>query len=278
MSKDLNSTAKLHRRRLKPEIIDKLNNIISPAERIDELKLDFNGTLLFGDLYDYNGQIIGAGGFGIVIQAIDKITHEEVAIKLLRIEDYFKTSDESAEEMYFSVERGLKFLRNEMTISQECSHKSIMKVKRVHHTQQHVLIAMERAKCSLAEYVRAKGGKLPEEECKVVVRQLLEALQHLHVSDVVHKDIKPGNILLMSDENLEGAVRLIDFGISTKLTNAAPNELTNTAGTFLYKAPEQFTCGVCTTVSCCVIIVHRHVGCGCPPARNADGNPSVLLR
>eukprot|EP00826_Nyctotherus_ovalis_P038716 TRINITY_DN3642_c0_g2_i5.p4 TRINITY_DN3642_c0_g2~~TRINITY_DN3642_c0_g2_i5.p4 ORF type:complete len:208 (+),score=30.89 TRINITY_DN3642_c0_g2_i5:77-700(+) len=178
----------------------------------------------------------------------------------------------------FKIERGLKFLKNEVAISQEYRHRNIMKVKRVHHTQQHVLIVMERAKCSLAEYMRAKGGKLPEEECRVIVRQLLEALQHLHVSDVVHKDIKPSNILLMSDENLAGAVRLIDFGISTKLTNAAPNELINTAGTFLYKAPEQFNCGACTTVSSCVTLVHRYVGRGRPPARNAHGKPSVLLR
>jgi serine/threonine protein kinase len=248
MTKLFNSTAKLYNRLLKRELIDKLYSIISPAQSVDDILLDYNGTLTFKDLYDYNGQVIGTGGFGVVLRAIDKMTHEEVAIKILNIEDYVKSSSENAETRYFKVEKGLKFLRNEVTISQGYCHKNIMKVKRVHRTQQHVLIAMELAKCSLAEYIEARGGKLPEEECRVIIKQLLEALQHLHIADIVHKDIKPSNILLMSDENLEGAVRLIDFGISTKLTDALPYELANTVGTFLYKAPEQFKGGICTTV------------------------------
>ena len=248
MTKFLNSTAKLYNRLLKRKLLDKLHSIISPAKSVNDILLDYNGTVTLKDLYDYNGQIIGAGGFGVVLQVINKVTHEKMAIKILNVEDYVKSSSGNEETKYFKEEKGLKFLRNEVTIPQGHCHKNIMKVKRVHRTQQHVLIAMELAKCSLYDYIAAKGGKLPEEECRVIIKQLLEALQHLHISDVVHKDIKPGNILLMSDGNLEGAVRLIDFGISTKLTDAMPYELANTAGTFLYKAPEQFKGGICTTV------------------------------
>ncbi len=106
---------------------------------------------------------------------------------------------------------------------------------------------MDKAMGSLSDYIMIKGGKLPEEECREIMRQLMEGLKYLHLSNIVHRDMKPGNILMMSFDDLKDSVKITDFSISAKLTDAMPYELVDTAGTLLYKAPEQFSASPCTT-------------------------------
>ena len=213
-------------------LTDKLQNLIAPATSVESISLDFNETLTFSDLYQYSGKIIGVGGFGMVVLATEKATHKEIAIKILSIKHYMKC--------------GTEYLQNEINIFQTLSHPSIIKLRKVHKTQHHVLIVMNRARGSLADYI--KIGMIREHKCKAILRQLLQGLQYLHLSNIIHRDIKPGNILLMSNKELDKAVRITDFSISAKLNDSLPYEVFDTAGTFLYKAPEQFAGGLCTTV------------------------------
>jgi len=231
---------------MRQRLQEKLLRAIYPATSVGNVSLDYQGNLFFNELYDYNDSIIGAGGFGIVLAAIDKHTHTKVAIKILNINEYIKTS--TTEGSSFKVQRNLNFLRNEVTIAQEFSHPSIISVKKVYQSRHHVLIVMDRAKCSLSDYLKKKGWKLQEEECMIIMKQVLEGLKYLHITNIVHRDMKPGNILLMETKKLENSVRISDFGVSAKLTDALPCELSDTAGTFLYKAPEQFNGELCTTV------------------------------
>ena len=150
----------------------------------------------------------------------------------------------------------MNFLKTEVTIAQELSDPSIVHVKDVYNTQYHALIVMDKAECSLADYIKKKGGKLPIEECKIVMKETLKGLKYLHNMNIVHRDIKPGNILLMSSDVLEGNLKITDFSISAKINDTASSELLDTAGTFLYKAPEQFNLEVCTTVRKLLMIVH----------------------
>jgi len=236
---------------MRKELISQLKRTISPATKIEHLYLQTNKSI-FSDRYLFSGEILGAGGFGIVVLATDKRSREDVAIKILNIELYLnsgadKSNDDKDELEDLQVERSLSFLENEVNITQQLEHPSIIKVKNIHKSQYHVLIVMELAKCSLADYIK-KRGKLTEEESKVILRQILSGLKYLHISNIVHRDLKPANILLMSDKTLEGTIKISDFSISAKLTKALPFELTDTVGTFHYKAPEQFTSEGCTTV------------------------------
>lgn len=108
---------------------------------------------------------------------------------------------------------------------------------------------MQKAKGSLAEYIKMKGGKVPIPECREIISQILEGLKYLHSLDIAHRDMKPGNILMMSYHTLKNAVKITDFSISAKLTDVLPAEISDTMGTPKYKAPEQFTGQPCSTVN-----------------------------
>jgi len=233
--------------------MDKVYNAIAPATSVENISLDYNGTVCFGDLYQYDGKIIGAGGFGVVLLARDKSNNDDVAIKILNISRYLLSGTENRKDMgresiALSVERSLNFLKNEVTIMQGTLHPAIIRLRKVHKSQHHVLIVMDRAKCSLSDYIKKHKGKVPIEEVKIILRQIMQGLQYLHIQNIAHRDMKPGNILLMSTTNLSQSVKITDFSISAKLNDALPYELFDTAGTFLYKAPEQFTGSLSTTV------------------------------
>lgn len=235
---------------MRKDFISQFKKTIAPATKIEHLYLDNTKSITFSDRYAFSGEILGAGGFGIVVLAADKHSREDVAIKILNIESYLNAGvnkTDISREDELQIERNLNFLENEVKIVQQLEHPSIIKVKKIYKSLYHVLIVMEVAKCSLADYIEKKG-KLTEEESKVILKQILSGLKYLHISNIVHRDLKPGNILLMSDKKLEGAVKISDFSISAKVTQALTFELADTVGTFLYKAPEQFTSDICTTV------------------------------
>ena len=239
---------------MKQKLPQLLKEIILPAKAVKEINLDYSETTTFSDFYDFNGKIIGAGGFGIVILAIDKRTFEEIAIKILNMEKYLKVSPDSFESPSYKLERNINFIKNELKIMQSLSHPCFIKVRKIYQTQYHILIVMDKAKCSLADYIHDRN--LSENEVKIIIKQILEGLKYLHNNNIIHRDIKPANILLMSDAKLEGSVKIIDFSISAKMSDASLSEQIETAGTFLYKAPEQFSTGLCTTVSKIIRLVY----------------------
>lgn len=78
-------------------------------------------------------------------------------------------------------------------------------------------------------------GCLDDEECSCVMRQILQALAYIHQRDMIHRDLKPQNILLNSVENLEGSIKIADFGLGTQgICTSADN-----CGTLIFMAPEQ---------------------------------------
>ncbi|KAJ8364629.1 hypothetical protein SKAU_G00134600 [Synaphobranchus kaupii] len=101
-----------------------------------------------------------------------------------------------------------------------------------------VLLVLERpVPCEdLFDYVSNRGVHLGEEETKVIMRQLLEAVQVIHDRGVVHRDLKPENVLIESDSSHLQA-HLIDFGCANLLRE---RPFTNFCGTTLYTAPEWF--------------------------------------
>ena len=119
---------------MESKLEDRIFSAISPATSIDNIILD-NENSFFSDLYDHNNHIIGAGGFGIVLLAVDKGSQEQLAIKILNINKYLLPmpgiKERRRESIAFQAERNYGFLTNEVKIMQGLTHKNIVKLVKV---------------------------------------------------------------------------------------------------------------------------------------------------
>jgi len=151
-------------------------------------------------LKDFNfGLQIGAGAFAVVKRAIHKDTQHALAIKTYEKKNL---TDKEAKE---SVQK-------EINVLSLLEHPNIMGLYEVIDTRTNVNLIMELCSGkSLFHYIKKRPQqKLPEGECKSIIRQLADALAYLHENNVVHRDLKLDNILI--DEAKK--VKLIDFGFS----------------------------------------------------------------
>ncbi len=167
-------------------------------------------------------EMIGQGHFGEVWSAEDSTLHRQVAIKLPRQADL---DEEDAE----------RFLR-EARAAAQLSHPHIVSVHEVGRDGRQLYIISDLIRgVNLADWLRAKR-LLPFEEVARLCATLADALHHAHEQGVVHRDMKPGNVLL--DEN--GDPHLTDFGLAKR----DAGEITMTIdgrilGTPAYMSPEQ---------------------------------------
>ena len=169
--------------------------------------------------------LIGRGGMGAVYRARQRSLDRLVAIKLLPFE--LGVREDFAERF-----------RREATALARLSHPHIVAVHDFGQADDgHFFIVMEYVEgTDLA--ARQQQGKLPPAEAIAVVRQICEALEFAHAQGVVHRDIKPGNILL----DAAGRVKVTDFGIAQLAGDEPRAALTITGallGTPEYAAPEQ---------------------------------------
>jgi len=169
---------------------------------------------------------IGRGGFGIVYRAKDRRLKRIVAIKIL------------PPELAFRSEIKTRFLREAETAAQ-LSHPNIVPIYSVDEAEGIVYFVMAYVSGdNLAKRLHDKGV-LPVEETRRILRDVADALAYAHERGVVHRDIKPDNILL-DDEN--GRPMVTDFGIARAVSDGGDSRLTATGmaiGTPAYMSPEQ---------------------------------------
>src|SRR6195256_1832501 len=179
-----------------------------------------------GDAYTIEGEI-GRGGMGVVYRARDERLQRRVAIKVL------------PPELAFSSEIRARFTREAQTAAR-LSHPHIVPIHDVGEGQGIVYFVMGLIEGeSLAARIRRRG-RLPAEETRRIIRETADALSAAHALSVIHRDIKPDNILL---EGTRGRVVVTDFGIAKALsstTGGATLTATGVAiGTPHYMSPEQ---------------------------------------
>lgn len=165
---------------------------------------------------------IGCGGMAVVFEAYDMLKNRPVAVKMLK-------DDISGDTQ--SVKRFI----NESKAVAMLSHPNIVSIYDVSVKDDLKYIVMELIEgITLKSYMEKKGA-LPFKEVVGFTEQILRALEHAHAKGIVHRDIKPQNIMLLKD----GSIKVTDFGIA-KLPNAETVTMTDKAiGTVFYISPEQ---------------------------------------
>ena len=179
-----------------------------------------------GKLLDNRYEIlerIGIGGMAVVYKGRDHRLNRLVAIKILK------------EELAQDAEFRRRFHDESQAVAM-LSHPNIMAVYDVSHSAELDYIVMELLDgITLKQYMQKKGGKLAWREALHFITQIMKALSHAHSRGIIHRDIKPHNIMVLRD----GSLKVADFGIA-RLTSAAQATLTQEAlGSVHYISPEQ---------------------------------------
>ncbi len=167
-------------------------------------------------------ELIGVGGMAMVYRAHDIIDDKTVAIKILKDE-------------FIGNEEFIRRFKNETKAIAVLSHKNIVKVFDVSFGDRIQYIVMEYIDgITLKEYINHQH-EIPWKEAVHFTVQILQALQHAHSKGIVHRDVKPQNIMLLQD----GSIKVTDFGIA-RFSNTEPRTMTGKAiGSVHYIAPEQ---------------------------------------
>lgn len=167
-------------------------------------------------------EVIGVGGMAVVYKAFDNIDHRIVAVKILK-------------EEYLTNEEFKRRFRNESKAIAVLSHPNIVKIFDVSFGDAIQYIVMEYIEgITLKEYIKQQGVVDPR-EAVYFITQILRALKHAHDKGIVHRDIKPQNILLISD----GTIKVTDFGIARFSENATRTMTDGAIGSVHYISPEQ---------------------------------------
>ncbi|MEG2395807.1 MAG: Stk1 family PASTA domain-containing Ser/Thr kinase [Oscillospiraceae bacterium] len=167
-------------------------------------------------------EIIGVGGMAVVYKAYDNIDDRTVAVKILK-------------EEFLANEEFRRRFKNESKAIAVLSHPNIVKVYDVSFGDRLQYIVMEYIEgITLKEYIEQQKI-INWKEAVHFVSQILKALQHAHDKGIVHRDVKPQNIMLLQD----GTIKVTDFGIA-RFSRGDTKTMTEKAiGSVHYISPEQ---------------------------------------
>ena len=167
-------------------------------------------------------ELIGVGGMAMVYKAYDTVDDKTVAIKILK-DEFLGNSD------------FIRRFKNESKAIAVLSHPNIVKVYDVSFGDRLQYIVMEYIDgITLKEYI-SHQHVIPWKEAVHFTVQILQALQHAHEKGIVHRDMKPQNIMLLQD----GSIKVTDFGIARFSNNETRTMTDKAIGSVHYIAPEQ---------------------------------------
>lgn len=176
---------------------------------------------ILGGRYEIQ-EIVGIGGMAIVYRAVDLQTQKDVAVKIMKDE-------------YASNKEFCRRFSNESKAVAALGHRNIVKIMDVSLNDEIQYIVMELVVgITLKEYIDKKGP-LTSSESVHLISQVLRALQHAHNKGIIHRDIKPQNIMMIDN----GMIKMMDFGIA-RFSGSETKTMTDKAiGSVHYISPEQ---------------------------------------
>lgn len=210
---------------------------------------------------------IGSGGMGTVWRATDEVLGRQVAIKRLKL-------PRGADDVLSDQAR--ERVRREARIAARLHHPAVVTVFDVLFVDEDPWLVLEYVESESLAAVLAARGPLPPWQAAAVGARVAEALSVAHAAGVVHRDVKPGNVLLATD----GSVKLADFGIAHAAGDLVLTGTGLLTGTPAYLAPEvaEGTAGgPAADVYSLGATLYEAVE-GRPPHGSPDGNMLALLR
>lgn len=206
-----------------PELTIVLTNLV--ADRLGRALHDgLGGKVLNG--YRVLGTV-GRGGMAVVYEATELATGERVALKMM------------SHRLAYQPGAASRFER-EARIVEPLEHENIARMRGHFPAFRTEFIVMEFCEGATLGDLLSRHGAFPEDQVKRILGQLASALQFVHERGVVHRDLKPGNVMLTP----EGVVKLMDFGLAKEDENLSDDTATHTdtvMGTPLYMPPGQMT-------------------------------------
>jgi len=193
----------------------------SITETIEVPREELPRGTIFANRYEIIEEL-GKGGMGRVYRAYDKQLEEEVAIKLLKSE-------------IVAYKKTLVRFKNEIKLARKIVHRNVCRMHDLHEEKDTKFITMEYVAGEDLKSQLRRMGKVPVEKAVFIARQIAEGLAEAHRLGVIHRDLKPHNVMI----DKEGNARIMDFGIARSLGG---RELTGEGviiGTPDYISPEQ---------------------------------------
>ncbi|KJS20944.1 MAG: hypothetical protein VR72_12720 [Clostridiaceae bacterium BRH_c20a] len=166
--------------------------------------------------------LIGGGGMSLVYQAKDIYLNRIVAVKILR--EYFTSDNEF-----------VRRFRREAQAVASLSHPNIVNIYDVGQDGDTHYLVMEYIKGKTLKEIINEQAPIPLNETIDIVKQICDALEHAHENSIVHRDIKPHNIIITRG----GRVKVTDFGIARAVSTATVTHTRGIIGSVHYFSPEQ---------------------------------------
>ncbi|WP_440895243.1 Stk1 family PASTA domain-containing Ser/Thr kinase [Amphibacillus sp. Q70] len=172
-------------------------------------------------------KLIGGGGMANVYLGFDHILERDVAIKVLRLE-------------YSNDEEFITRFHREAHSATSLSHPNIVNIYDVGEENDIYYMVMEYIEgLTLKEYIQ-RNGPISVEDAVEIMLQITSAIEHAHANHIVHRDIKPQNILIDADR----VAKVTDFGIALALTATSLTQTNSVLGSVHYLSPEQARGGI----------------------------------
>jgi len=178
----------------------------------------------YHNFFDYYEMLdeIGEGKFGLVKLGIHFKTKERVAIKIINKES-MEISD-------------LELVKNEIDIMKLCRHPNVVRLLDHFENSEYIFLVMEYLSGGdLGNYLNKKNFKFSEKQAADIMYQIANGLNYLHSYGVLHRDLKPDNIMISKDDE-KPIIKIMDFGLSKILTPL--EKVTDGFGTLSFVAPE----------------------------------------
>ncbi|ANX12236.1 hypothetical protein ABE41_009465 [Fictibacillus arsenicus] len=177
-------------------------------------------------------EVIGDGGMAIVYRAKDLILDRDVAVKVLRSE-------------FNKDEDFIRRFKREAESATSLDHPNIVSIYDVGEDEEIYFIVMEYVQGkTLKQYIK-EHGKISVEESLHIMKQIVSGMAVAHDHGIIHRDIKPHNILITDN----GTAKLTDFGIALAITSATITHTNSILGSVHYFSPEQARGGIANAKS-----------------------------